>query len=179
MVPLRCSGRRSATPAYFGQGRAEEGRRRSTAGPPLCHEKRGKEKRRRRRTDGATLRVRGRQGVVVVDLSCWPYGQEPPPTSWVRVTASSSRPRRALPPFGGLRLPPPLASAGRRRAQVWTRPLGKKKRPRTVLQGRSQTSPFLLTTGWTLPRRRNLSFPASLRRPGVGRPRGGGGGGKF
>ncbi|KAM7288564.1 hypothetical protein ISCGN_028779, partial [Ixodes scapularis] len=33
-------------PAYFGQGRAEEGRRRSTAGPPLCHEKRGKEKRR-------------------------------------------------------------------------------------------------------------------------------------
>lgn len=83
------------------------------------------------------------------------------------------------PPFGGLRLPPPLASAGRRRAQVWTRPLGKKKRPRTVLQGRSQTSPFLLTTGWTLPRRRNLSFPASLRRPGVGRPRGGGGGGKF
>lgn len=148
MVPLRCSGRRSATPAYFGQGRAEEGRRRSTAGPPLCHEKRGKEKRRRRRTDGATLRVRGRQGVVVVDLSCWPYGQEPPPTSWVRVTASSSRPRRARPPLADcVSLPPSLRFGGEEEGPSLDPPAWEEKAAENSL-ARAEPNLTLFANNW-------------------------------
>lgn len=175
MVPLRCSGRPSATPRTSARGeRRREGAAawparpfvtksggRKSVDPPngRCDAaSSGKARRRRRRP--LVLAVRAGAPAHFLGES-----------HRLKLSSSASPP----PPFGGLRLPPPLASAGRRRAQVWTRPLGKKKRPRTVLQGRSQTSPFLLATGWTPPRRRNLSFPTSLRRPGVGRPRGGGG----
>lgn len=129
-------------PGESGGGKAPQHGR-----PAPLSRKAGEGKASTRRTDGATLRVRGRQGVVVVDLSCWPYGQEPPPTSWVRVTASSSRPRRARPPVWRTASPSPPRFGGEEEGPSLDPPAWEEKAAENSL-ARAEPNLALFASDW-------------------------------